>query len=327
MSIGKEFLDTYSGYEINHNLNFISKLNNKYNNLVIGDIGDFITLQIRNKENSLLFKIPKKPLPNTDIYNNHIERTKFDNLEKKYKEEFFPILTKNMKEEMYYISNKFKDTSFYIKERIKTSSSIKDKINDRMKNNENTFIHDRYGYRYIILSVDGCKDEEILKRKCFEIQNAVLEFANTDNEFAIMNNEKDFINNPTKTGYQSIHIVKKHNKTEELLDECQIRTTRMEDDCKHHPIISHRNYKKNSCISQFSEQYVPEYKLYIPSFTDKEPLTRSLSMEEAFSNRFGISYSQYRKELELLENPIKDIEKEFYGEILTFETNKEPIIR
>lgn len=311
-------------------LNFIKVLSEKYPDCSISlekierrhsdKKDDFISIKSKNSEKPINFRIPAKRFdlsiyqssPDYDILNY-----RYDLYNTIYKSKIIEQFIKERK----YLQERFPNVIFSTKIRQKSKFSYEDKIIERMTANQylddsskkDYFIKDVIAGRHVIDSIDGNDDPEVLKNLCFEFEQALKEFRESEkgSDFRTVL-KKDYISNPKENGYQSIHLINEDSQNPDCSYETQIRTFDMEEQSKKDEKIAHDTYKPR-IIDQFASLRLPIY-TSITQFNDEngEPIVYTSSIEDAFYHFFGISFSQYSTELNAVMPVITDIRNELY---------------
>ena len=309
---------------------FIKTLTEKYPNLSISlekierknsnKKDDFISIKPKNIEDPINFRIP---VENWDL-SIYQSSTDYDTLNYRYdlyNTVYKDIIINQFVEERKYLQERFPNVIFNTKIRQKSKFSYEDKILERMINNKyldkscqkNYFIRDVIAGRHIISSIDGNTDPEVLNDLCFKFEQALEEFRKTENgnSFNIVE-KKDYISNPKENGYQSIHLINSDSNNPDCSYETQIRTFDMEEQSKTDEKIAHDSYKPR-IIDQYAPLRVPIYTSVTP-FKDYQnnPLTITLPAEDAFYHFYGISFSKYMDELNMVMPVINDIKTNLY---------------
>jgi len=281
---------------------------------------NFISIKSKRSKKPINFRLPAKkfdlsiyqtsPLYNTLNYRYDLYNTIYKN---KIIDQFIS--------ERRYLQSRFPGVIFSTKIRQKSKFSYEDKIIERMMFNQNSedsakkdyFIKDVIAGRHVIDSIDGNDDPEVLRELCFKFEQALKEFRETEkgSDFRIIS-EKDYISKPKENGYESIHLINESSTNPDCSYETQIRTFDMEEQSKKDEKIAHDTYKPR-IIDQFASLRVPVY-TSITSFVDEndEPIVYTSSLEDAFYHFFGISLSQYSRELDYIMPVISDIQNELY---------------
>ena len=269
-----------------------------------------INLYNTDFKNPLVFRIPIHE-EDFSLLSNNPRNEELLNRYKLYSTEYKDIITNYSIAERKFLQERFPDVVFNIKIRQKSEYSYKKKLNDKLKKdpNSNLFLHDLIAERIIITQLDKNvpvpadskefeKYEKELQKTCFEFSEALNEFRRTS-EFSLIQ-EKNYIENPKASGYQSIHDIMQHNLIPDCMFETQIRTLYMEEVAKTGDEIAHTKYKPR-LLNDVSISKLPRYTEITP-FLDAHgnPTAINISKNEAFYHFYGVTLENFESQLNTL---------------------------
>lgn len=281
-----------------------------------------INLYNTNFKNPLVFNLPINEENFSLLYNNpRVEELL--NRYKLYSTEYKDIITNYSITERKFLQEKFPNVVFNIKIRQKSEYSYKKKLNDKLKKEPNSdlYLHDIIAERIIITQLDKNvpvptdpkKFEEYerkLQKTCFEFSESLNNFRKTS-EFSLIQ-EKNYIENPKASGYQSIHDIMQHILIPDCMCETQIRTLYMEKVSKTSGEIAHTKYKPR-LLNDISISKLPIY-TEITSFLDENgnPIAIDIPPDNAFYHFYGVTLKNFRNQLNTVLPYIKDFRNSLY---------------
>ncbi len=304
----------------------------------ISDDKKYLNIQLKDTETEkhLLFQFP---LEKTDLsaLNNRSDYQELINRYNMYINDYVDEIKKYATEEQIYLKNRFPGLVFNIKIRTKSYDSYIRKMNENILENKDPYINDIIAERIILSAynpdynsnennpddISKYQNEYVLRHMCDEVAKALYDFRiNTNfrmkkdlNKSSQQSEKnyitKDYIENPKKNGYESIHILMEHDQNKDFTYETQIRTFNMENLSKTSGEIAHKVYKPR-VLNDLSTNRVPMY-YEITSFNDSvgNPIIVSIPLQNRFyhfynserkKNNTSITYKKFRDEQYILEN-------------------------
>ena len=304
----------------------------------ISDDKKYLNIQLKDTktEKHLLFQFP---LEKTDLsaLNNRSDYQELINRYNMYINDYVDEIKKYATEERIYLKNRFPGLVFNIKIRTKSYDSYIRKMNENILENKDPYINDIIAERIILSAynpdcnsnennpddISKYQNEYVLRHMCDEVAKALYDFRiNTNfrmkkdlNKSSQQSEKnyitKDYIENPKKNGYESIHILMEHDQNKDFTYETQIRTFNMENLSKTSGEIAHKVYKPR-VLNDLSTNRVPMY-YEITSFNDSvgNPIIVSIPLQNRFyhfynserkKNNTSITYKKFRDEQYILEN-------------------------
>lgn len=322
----------------------------------ISDDNKYLNIKLKDSptEQHILFQFPLEEtdfsaLKNRDDYQELIYRYNL------YINDYVDEIKKYATMERAYLQKHFPELVFNIKIRTKSYDSYIRKLNENILEGKNPYINDIIAERIILSEYTSnekrnllkqnntnnegslkelyTQDEQDLKKMCDEVAKALYDFriqtkfrmkkdiepnvANSAKEYIT----KDYIKNPKKNGYESIHILMEHKNNKDLTYETQIRTFDMENLSKTSGEIAHKKYKPR-ILNDLSTNRVPIYS-EISCFSDEfgKPIIVDIPLENRFyhfynsdrndhsnsenSKKCPVTYQKFRAEQYELENLLK----------------------
>lgn len=207
----------------------------------------------------------------------------------KYQYEYKDLYIKHLSSEEAALKQEFPNVKFIPKARIKSRYSYISKVNKKIEEGKSGNIYDIFANRYIICSVDGNDDEELLIHTCYKFVNFLSHYNNSLIE--IKTKRKDYISHPKNTTYQALHMSRIHCYPNVFFtSETQLRTLSMEENAKYGKASHKEVYKDRSTID---ESMVPTY--LIPSnFANSNGIyeVKELSFADSFQYFYGLPYQE-----------------------------------
>ena len=287
-------------------------LNNLEDKIDLSFSDDLNFIKINLKGSDIYFNFPISSNDFT-LFKNHPNYDKLVERYKLYQSDYFKKIINHIKHERLYLKENLPDVNFYSRIRVKSPFSYSKKMNERILNNEYLNINDIIGQKIVITDVNGSKDSKVLEKACYNISKAIDDFRKTSDFIVKKPNDsnnsfytdinyisKDFIKNPKKNGYQSLHIFNEDSKNPDCCFETQIRTFPMEEMAKKDVNVAHNVYKKRY-LDDLSISRMPKY-IEITDFPDKNglPSLYIIPSKYAFHHYYGITYDEYIEALSKL---------------------------
>ncbi len=185
------------------------------------------------------------------------------------KKVFFALI----KQEINILKKNFPNVDFYVEGRLKSLNSIIDKIINHNLENKSTKIYDFLAIRYVIRSVDGSTNPEIMEKMCYKFMNYLMTYIPYTTE--LKSRRKDYIKKPKQDNYTALHGTRVHNLMNPFFSEIQIKTVDMYSEHNLYkplkistspndiPDIFGFNYDENgNCISVYSLPIKDSYEKY-----------------------------------------------------------------
>ena len=252
-----------------------------------------IRLKDTDTEKHLLFQFKLKENDLSNLESREDYKTLL-NRYSHYINHYINEIKKYAMQESIYLHEKFPNTIFNIKIRIKSFDSYVNKLSQNISENKNPYINDIMAERLVIAEHNGSQDEKTLKKMCYRFAKALYDFRiNTDFRMkkVIECNEaetdedsisKDYIAHPKSSGYESLHILVENLNNPDFTYETQIRTLQMEEMSKNSNEIAHCKYKPR-VLNDLSPNKVPMYS-EITCFRDKfgNPIIIDVPFDERF---------------------------------------------
>ena len=304
----------------------------------ISDDNKYLNIQLKDSssEKHLLFQFPIEEIDLSALRSRPDYQELMDRYYL-YTNDYVDEIKKYATLERAYLQNKFPELVVNIKIRIKSPDSYINKLNENILDGKDPYINDIIAER-IILSENNvnkernnlkkkysnnkeileklyAEDEKDLRNMCDEVAKALYEFrintnfrmkkdvapnkANSEKEYIT----KDYIKNPKKNGYESLHILMEHKDNKDFIYETQIRTLEMESISKTSGEIAHNKYKPR-LLNDLSPNKVPIYS-EVTSFVDD--FGNPKIIEIPFDNRFYHFYNSEKTDhshLKAKSNPI-----------------------
>lgn len=273
-------------------------------------------INIKVKKSDLLFQIPLEK-ENYSLFENHPDYKELCHRYQLYNSTYLDKIRNHIKHERLYLKEHLPDIDFYSRIRIKSPFSYNKKMNDKIIKGEDLNIYDIIGERIIVTDVNESKNPELLEKACYDIAKCLDDFRKTtDFKLKTIDNpetfghsnspyiSKDYISNPKNNGYQSLHILSEDSTNPDCSYETQIRTYPMEEKAKKDEQIAHSKYKARY-LDDSSILRIPKY-IEITDFPDKDglPSLYDIPPKYAFHHYYGLTFDEYKKELDTLNNII-----------------------
>lgn len=196
------------------------------------------------------------------------------------------LFLNHLRDEYNALKCAFPEVEFIPEARIKSKSSYNSKINKILSSGTFRDIYDIFGNRYIVLSVNGSKNEDDIIPILYKMKD-FLSYSSKDS-INIENRFKDYIAHPSKVAYQSLHISRLHfpKNHASYQSETQLRSYNMHCNASFGPFGHINFYKKR--IPGITN--VPELFEYVFDSNGVCIEVREKSKENAFNDFFGIQY-------------------------------------
>ena len=217
-----------------------------------------------------------------DIANVTEMLPKFLHTRDEYRNKYLNNYIERLKNEYNLLRHEFPNTDFLAQVRIKSYESTYDKILKNLKDKRYENIYDIFANRYIINSVNGISDSDLLIKTVFDFKNFLVQL--NEKNF-LPERFKNYIDNPKDSSYQSLHITRK-SENPKYFYETQIRTNKMHENAKSGHASHKSKYKKR--IS--SPQNLPDRFTYLLDENgfciDVVPIPFEKSFEEFFGEKY-----------------------------------------
>lgn len=219
------------------------------------------------------------------------------------------------------VSEQFPEVNFDIDIRVKSQNSYNNKIIKKLDEGYSGNIYDIFASKITIYSVENQINNQINmindEKTLIEYAYKIADFLSSSDINQKVISLKDYIGSPKKTGYQSIHLIRKisiPNSDKSFNAETQIKTFRMREEEKFGSYSHSSVYKsnRNSTLENLFKQMYgtsekdidEETKKYVPRylFINNRDNLKKCSVEEkpffqCFKHFFNISYKQYKENL------------------------------
>ena len=202
----------------------------------------------------------------------------------KYLSTFIPIYLNELNKEYNALLNHFPDIHFETIARIKNPTSYFEKVD---KKPGNYTFSDIYANKYVIYSVNGSKNEQLLIQACYEFYKFLIEYNNNCEN--ILTEETDYISFPKPNNYQALHLKFQNTISKDFRFETQIKTEKMRWNEKFGEASHTRNYKKRHNIS------LESLPLFIKPVLNEDGSStfKIQTKEDSFYEYYGFTYDEY----------------------------------
>lgn len=219
-----------------------------------------------------------------------------------YLNEYLPLYKNLLLEEYLNLKTHFPEVHFDMKIRIKSRDSYENKVVRKLSEGRQGNIYDLFAHKIVLYGIEQKSNnnsslkmdtsEENLIQKCYEIYAYLASQKNCE-----IKENRDYIQNPKASGYQSLHLLKKisiasikPSTTTSFHLETQIKTFRMHE-AEEYGVFSHRNYKNRNAL-----------------------LHKNKSIKDCVPHFLEIHSNPKQRKYSIYEKPFSECYQEFFGQ-------------